>query len=207
MAMHPSTDQLVAYADGDAAGVDLVELARHVAECASCKETVTMLAAMRASLRQSAEERRLPPVRDGWPALSAKIAGRRRERTAVRWTAALMAASVVGMVMLPGVRARFRDRGATAGPAAHDASTLGAGPDETIATLSHAIAEGRALLPSTEQQAMDAVVHSIDAAIGRTQSALAADPTNSYLRAHLDELHRKRISALMDYVDLIRDHG
>jgi hypothetical protein len=198
-------DQLVAYADGDTAGVDLADLARHVAECASCKEIVTVLTATRESLRRSSESR-VPPPRDGWAALSARYARHRRRERAVRWAGGLMAASLVGVVVLSGVRERFSDPGDTAGPATYDA-TRSASADETIAALSQVVVEGRSRLPSTELHAMDAVVHTIDEAIRQTQSALAADPADPLLRTHLAELHRKRVSALRDYVDLIRSQG
>ena len=117
-----------------------------------------------------------------------------------------MAASLVGAVVLSGVRGHLRDPGDTADPAAYDMSRSPSA-DEAIATLSHVVVEGRGRLPSTVLHAMDAVVHSIDEAIRQTQSALAADPADPLLRAHLAELHRKRVSALQDYVDLIRDQG
>ena len=206
MARHPGMDQLVAYADGDTASVDLVDIARHVAECASCRETVTVLATTRESLRQSSERRVLPPVRDGWTELSARYARHRRRERAIRWAGVLMAASLVGVIVLSGVLERFRDPGDTAGPGTYEA-TRSASRDETIATLSRVVVDGRSRLPSTELHAMDAVVHSIDEAIRQTQSALAADPADPLLRTHLAELHRKRVSALQDYVDLIRDQG
>ena len=151
--------------------------------------------------------RGLPPAHERWTALSAKIASHRRHRAAVRWTAGLLAASVVGIVVLSQIRARSGERGAAAGPVIQDVSTLGTGDDEAIALLSRAVAEGRGRLPSSEQKAMDAVLHSIDEAVRHTRSALRADPSDPWLRSHLGELHRKRVSALHDYVDLIRDHG
>jgi hypothetical protein len=207
MVTHPSADELIAFADGDAAGVDLAGLDRHVAACAPCRQRVEELARTRAALRRSAEERGLPPAHERWSALSAEIASHRHQRVAVRWTAGLLAASVVGIVVLSQVRTRPGDGGVVAGPAIQDASPLGAGEDETIALLSRAVAEGRGRLPSSEQQAMDAVLRSIDEAVRHTRSALHADPSDPWLRSHLGELHRKRVSALQDYVDLIRDHG
>ena len=207
MVTHPSRDQLVAYADGDAAGVDFAGLAEHVAACTPCRETVTKLAEMRAVLRQSAEERGLPPAHTSWTALSAKITNHRRNRAAVRRAGGLIAASLVGIVLLSQIRARSGDRGAAAGPTIQDVLALDAGDDETIAVLSRAVAEGRGRLPSSEQQAMDDVLRSIDEAVRHTRTELHADPSDPYLRSHLGELHRKRISALQDYVGLIRDHG
>jgi predicted anti-sigma-YlaC factor YlaD len=207
MIAHPSADQLVAYADGDAAGVDLAGLARHVVACAQCRETVAELARTRAMLRRSAEERDLPPAPAKWTALSARIASHRRKRGAARWTARLLAASVVGVVLLSQIRSRPDDGGTAAGPAIEDVPTIAAGDDEAIALLSRAVAEGRGRLPSSEQQAMDAVLRSIDDAVRHTRSELRADPSDPWLRSHLGELHRKRVSALQDYVDLIRDQG
>src|SRR5688500_5925852 len=142
MARHPGIDQLVAYADGDTASVDLGDLARHVAECASCRETVTMLTTTRESLRQSSERHVPPPAREGWAALSARYARHRRRGRAVRWAGALMAASLVGVVVLSEVRGRFHDPGDSPRLATYDA-TRSASADETIATLSRVVAEGR----------------------------------------------------------------
>ena len=207
MELHPSPDQLVAYADEDAAGVDLADIARHVAACAPCRETVAELARTREALRQTAREHGPSPAHEGWTALSAQIASHRSQRAAVRWTAGLLAASVVGIVVLSQIRGRPDTGDVASGPAIQDVSTPMAGDDEAIALLTDAVAEGRGRLPSSERQAMDAVLRSIDEAVRHTRTALRDDPSDPWLRSHLGELHHKRVSALQDYVDLIRDHG
>jgi predicted anti-sigma-YlaC factor YlaD len=203
---HPSADALVAYADGDAEGVDLARIAEHVSGCAACREAVAELARVRGVLRESAEKS-LPPPRDGWTALSTKIARHRRDRAAAGWTGGLLAASLAGIVLLSQLRSRPGDGGSPADSAIGDVYPVVSGGDETIVELSRAVARGRGGLPASERQAMEAVLASIDEAVRQTRSALDAEPSNPDLRSHLGELHRKRVSALQDYVDLIRDHG
>jgi anti-sigma factor RsiW len=195
--IHPTPDQLVAYADGETLGIDSARIAAHLERCAECRDSVTTLDAVRLSLKQTGERAGSSTADSGWMALSTRIVNRRRRRTiGGAAAAALLAASFVGVFVL-----RVPPDRADA-PAATSSRTLGAATD-----LSRVVEQGRQRLPSAETRAMDAVVGVIDTAIQQTQSELASKPADLFLRGHLADLRRKRASALEDFVGRIRDRG
>ena len=69
--MHPNEDALNAYADGTASAAEAADVERHVASCASCRQTVDDL---REILRAASDlDPREPPVR-AWPRIERAIA-------------------------------------------------------------------------------------------------------------------------------------
>ncbi len=206
MRIHPDSTQLVAYADGDTS-VDVNAIAAHLRVCADCNETVQTLSAVRDLVRDAATNDRGQPPREDWDSLAIAIRRRARARTAFTWTLGLAAASLVAAALWTSTRQSPLDQPRATSVLAPNIPSVAGKPDTAVALLSRAVAAGRSHLSAEELHTLDALVRPIDVAIRQTQAALNSDPKDSFLRTHLAELHRKRASALGDFVDLIRSRG
>jgi hypothetical protein len=110
--MHPTTSELLALRDGEAAS----ELAEHVAGCASCGRELERLRALRDAMRELPE---LEAPNDGWDGVRAELLRSRRVHRVRRGAMLAAAAIVVGLLASVALRPGVRQ---AAGPAPAEAS-------------------------------------------------------------------------------------
>lgn len=223
--MHdPWTDRLSDYLDGELAGEEQAAIERHLAACPTCRAVLADLkqvVARARALRHSAAA----PAADLWPGISAQIAPsaeraptvtplRRRRVFSLPQLAAAAVAAAVTSGGLAWWWAVDRTSAALAGrlvatqPAPMPATTeqragvrpaaLAAEPkyDAAVADLERVLARGRGTLDPKTVQIVEQNLARIDRAIADARRALAADPNNAYLNAHLARTMRWKIDLL-----------
>ena len=204
------TDRLSEYLDGELAGPERTALEAHLASCDGCRTTLDELRRVMTNAR-ALDDR--PPSADLWPAVATRIglASRSAARAVVRrlsFTVPQLAAASVVLGLLSGGAARLIGRRGTVptppvlvperAPALLNASGYpgDARFDAQVADLERAVARGRGRLDTATVRVIERNLRIIDRAIRNAQSALAADPANSYLNLHLAQEMRRKLELL-----------
>ena len=230
--MHPNEDALNAYVDGTSAAAEAADLERHLASCATCRQTVDDL---REILRAaSALDDREPPAR-AWSRIERAIAldgdrrpapragaasGARMSRAAiVTWLAAAAAIVVATMVGLRYVPAERRQSAAAARADATEQASAAAAAQAVEAELRQAEAhyenaiKGLEQIANAEQSSLDPRTAAtlqknlavIDQAIGESRAAVRAQPASEPAQQSLIENFKTKIGLLQDTVALINE--
>jgi len=206
----PWTDRLSEYLDGELAPPERTTLEAHLASCDACRTTLDELRRVVTNAR-ALDDR--PPTADLWPAVAARIglSSRVRARPVVRrfsFTVPQLAAASVVLALLSGGGAWLIGRRGIVptppvlvterAPALLNASAY---PGDArfaaqVADLERAVARGRGRLDTATVRVIDRNLRIIDRAIRSAQSALAADPANSYLNLHLAQEMRRKLELL-----------
>jgi len=205
---------LDAFLDGELPEGERREVELHLRGCVPCAQEA---AAMRRLLERTRElPRSLPPDRDLWPGVRARLPRQAtrapRARVSSWWRPALAAAAVLA-VALVGIRLATRTEsvggraqpGASALPAS-TASVLAALDQETAAmgrSLGAAMDAGGSLGPE-EGAAINEGLNSLAIAIAQTRMALAQDPDNPELLLRLTSYYRERLVLLEKATKLLR---
>ena len=202
------TDRLSEYLDEELAAPERTALEAHLASCDGCRTTLDELRRVVTNAR-ALDDR--PPSADLWPAVAARIGLSSRARPVVRrfsFTVPQLAAASVVLALLSGGAAwLIVRRGSvptppvvTSGPAP---ALLNASAypgdvrfDAQVADLERALARGRGRLDTATVRVIERNLRIIDRAIRSAQSALAADPANSYLNLHLAQEMRRKLELL-----------
>ena len=204
------TDRLSEYLDGELASPERTTLEAHLASCDGCRTTLDELRRVVTNAR-ALDDR--PPTADLWPAVAARIglSARVRVRPGVRrfsFTVPQLAAASVVLALLSGGGAWLIGRRGIVptppvlvterAPALLNASAY---PGDArfaaqVADLERAVARGRGRLDTATVRVIDRNLRIIDRAIRSAQSALAADPANSYLHLHLAQEMRRKLELL-----------
>jgi hypothetical protein len=204
------TDRLSEYLDGELAPPERTTLEAHLASCDACRTTLDELRRVVTNAR-ALDDR--PPTADLWPAVAARIglSTRVRARPVVRrfsFTVPQLAAASVALALLSGGAAwLIGQRGIVPtppvlvterAPALLNASAY---PGDArfaaqVADLERAVARGRGRLDTATVRVIERNLRIIDRAIRSAQSALAADPANSYLNLHLAQEMRRKLELL-----------
>ena len=208
------------YADGDLPEAEFQEVELHLASCAACRQEERLLRALLAEA--AALPRELPPGRDLWPDLAARLRGTDGARGVVRpavprWVrpAALAAAAAIVIALAGGLWTRG-PRPAT--PVTPMGTLLPAAAGTAPAPLLEAEREyaraTAALMAALDQQkdvlspetraTLDANLKSIDDALAEVRTALQKDPANAQLTHLLTSTHQKKLDALERVVRLNR---
>lgn len=168
MREHPTDDALVAFADGDATGIDDGAIRQHVERCDACAATVAALRDTRLSVHRAAAASPPPPFRGDWNALAARIESRRTSRLrALRLAMVGIAAAVVVTATLLARRSAELRRDAPV-----------AAMRRVVHDIDNAIAETRAALATDPT---DASLRNHLAALQRKRVSAEAEMT-SFLR-------------------------
>ncbi len=221
-ALHPWTERLSGYLDGDLPATERAGVEAHLDECGACRATLEELRTVVAAAG-ALEDR--PPDRDLWPGIAQRIAtewtgaavveraGRRRRR-ARRFTFSLpqLAAAGVALMLLSGGAVWFAlsgDRRDAAGsaveagaPAVGDAALRLVADrsaevyDRAVADLERILDEGRDRLDPATIRVLEENLRIIDAAIEDGRRAVAQDPGNVYLNNHLAESMKRKLQLL-----------
>ena len=212
------TDRLSEYLDGHLDAREARELEVHLAECRECPAA---LATLRDVTARAATLAPLPPERDLWPAIAARLEPRHAREAAPGFREALrslvarrltfslpqLAAASLALVLVTGGGAwmalRGRPDATPQGPIASQPAPLpGASAvgleqyDMAIADLERVLADRRADLDSSTVRVVERNLAAIDVAIADARRALAADPANPYLNDHLATTMRRKMGLL-----------
>lgn len=204
--------RLDAFLDGDLPSGEQEEMERHLRACVPCaKEAAEM---RRLLERARALPDSLPPARDLWPEVAARLPHRGGERRRSFWRPALAAAAALAVVLV-GLRLGLGPGGergdGTAGGRVPQASlatnsVLTALDLETAAagkSLEAALDAGGRLGPQ-EGAAINTGLNSLAIAIAECRLALAEDPENPELLHRLTFYYRERLELLEKATRLLR---
>jgi len=215
----PWTARLSEYVDGELPADERVELERHLETCGECRAIVGDLGRLRDAAGALADRE---PPRDLWPGIETRIGGEahvlpfRR-----RWTFTLpqlaAAAALLVAVGAGGTAIALRSAATPAapGPAVIGTTDSGVAPmaltaasttfDDAVADLERVLAEHRDHLDSTTVRVLEQSLRSIDRAIAQARTALATDPNDPYLNAHLAETMRRKLNLMRRAVTLVAE--
>ena len=209
------TARLSEYVDGELAADERAELERHLAACGECRTIVADLGRLR-DLSGALVDRE--PARDLWLGISARIEGEARVLPLRRrWTFTLpqlaAAAAVLLVVGAGGAAIALRGDGPAVvpGPATIGSSGAGTVPsaftastsfDGAVADLERVLAERRERLDTATIRVLEHSLQTIDRALAKARAALATDPGDPYLNAHLAETMRRKLNLMRRAVTL-----
>ena len=203
------TNRLSEYLDGDLPAGERTVLEAHLPTCAECSETLAQLRRVVARARSLDDQ---PPAADLWPAIARHVGvvslDARRARRRLSFTVPQLAAAAVALALLSGGSAWLLERRPAEGPPSQSTTTAtpmltNAGTYEAnpryaaaVANLERVLAQGRGRLDTATVRVIEKNLGIIDRAIRDAQSALAADPANSYLNLHLAQEMRRKLELL-----------
>jgi tetratricopeptide (TPR) repeat protein len=205
------TNRLSEYLDGDLPESERAALEAHLPGCADCRATLEQLRRVVARA-QGLDDR--APAADLWPAIARHVGvvslDARRARRRLSFTVPQLAAAAVALALLSGGSAwllvrRPAGRGerptqsnTTSSPILTNVGTYEANPRyaAAVANLERVLARGRNRLDTATVRVIEKNLGIIDRAIRDAQSALAADPANSYLNLHLAQEMRRKLELL-----------
>lgn len=218
------------YADGTLGPDERAAVDAHLPTCASCRAELARIAAL--ARRVGAAPRDVPPARDLWPALRARIAAHEAAsapdatpdetnqgvaRVGVRWSGwplraaagiAVAVASSAATIALLGRGERGAARPAApvaAAPALQPAPALPAataGYESTARDLAVALEAQRPALAPETIATVEAALRVVDSAIAEGRAALARDPGNAMLAELLAVTYRQKVDVLRRAVAL-----
>ena len=203
------TNRLSEYLDGDLPEKELAGLEAHLPSCADCRATLQQL--RRVVARAQALDDR-PPTADLWPAIARHVGvvslDARRARRRLSFTVPQLAAAAVALALLSAGSAwllghrptptQAPQATTTPSPILTNVGTYEANPRyaAAVASLERVLAQGRSRLDTATVRVIEKNLGIIDRAIRDAQSALAADPANSYLNLHLAQEMRRKLELL-----------
>jgi|SRR5881628_1880780 len=204
------TDRLSEYLDGELTSPERTAFEAHLASCDACRTTLDELRRVVTNAR-ALDDR--PPAADLWPAVAARIglSARSKTRPVVRrfsFTVPQLAAASVALALLSGGAAWLFGRRGTVptspvvvserAPTLINAAVYPGDPRfaAQVADLERALARSRGQLDTATVRVIERNLSIIDRAIRNAQSALAADPANSYLNLHLAQEMRRKLELL-----------
>jgi anti-sigma factor RsiW len=208
---HPWTDRLSDYLDGELSDGERAALQRHLAACPACTAMLADLTRVVMRARSLVGEE---PPRDLWDGIAARIGTkgpavpvlpiRARRRPTFSWpqlaAAALAIAVGSGGVTWWATRPAESPAGslpaAQANAPAPAVAAMTTRYDAAVADLERVLAAGRSTLDTSTVRVLEQNLALIDQAIRDAERALAADPGNAYLNAHLARTMRQKIDLL-----------
>ncbi len=219
MTADPWTARLSEYVDDELALGEREALERHLPACADCRNTIAELRRVRIRADALADR---PPTADLWPGIAARIGvpastapgasalrtGRRRAFTftlpQLAAAGLLVAAVGAGTAWLALTGAAVERAGTPVAigpdperlPGPRARLTAVASYDAAIADLQRVLDANRAQLDTSTIRVLEESLRSIDRAIQRAQTALAAQPGDAYLNAHLAETMRRKLELM-----------
>jgi len=203
------TNRLSEYLDAELPANERAALEAHLPGCADCRATLQQL--RRVVARAQALDDR-PPTADLWPAIARHVGvvslDARRARRRLSFTVPQLAAAAVALALLSAGSAwllghrptptQAPQATTTPSPILTNVGTYEANPRyaAAVASLERVLAQGRSRLDTATVRVIEKNLGIIDRAIRDAQSALAADPANSYLNLHLAQEMRRKLELL-----------
>ena len=221
------TDQLSDYLDGELSVGERLALEAHLAGCAACSATLDELRWVVARARTLSDT---PPAEDLWPAIAALVGGsagvvkpapvvpiasRRRISFSIPQLAAAgivlaFASGAAGLALRSGSGTPERTVAGIEAPATPVVSVATSGTARMDSAYGSAVSElravldaGRGSLDTTTVRVLETNLALIDSAVASAQRALAVDPANAYLSAHLARTMRRKLDLLRHAATLV----
>jgi anti-sigma factor RsiW len=211
----PWTTRLSEYVDGELPADTRAELERHLVACGDCRVAVSDLRRVRDLAAALAD---VEPSRDLWPGIGARIGAARPADGVLplhrRWVFTLpqLAAAAALLLAVGAGSAAVAFRGGrraaregrppalavtAAAPATAPVAFTGTESlNQATANLERLLAEHRDRLDTATVRVLEQSLKVIDHAIAEAQAALAADPNDPYLNAHLAETMRRKVTLM-----------
>ena len=211
------TTRLSDYLDGELTSAERAELEAHLAECPECTRTLEELRAVVETAERLPE---LPPERELWPGIEARLAPRTeagvetgvlplpRYRRRVLVSVPQLAAAAVALVLFSAgaVWLAVGGRG-DLGPAPDVAAVESQPPaaatmvtftgfEDAIRSLEAEYRTRRSDLDPETVRVVERNLAIIDQAIGEARAALATDPSSGFLSTHLANAMRQKMELL-----------
>jgi anti-sigma factor RsiW len=209
------TESISEYIDGGLEGAERRLFEAHAAECPECSAALSDLQMLTLRARSLPAE---GPEADLWPGIEARIlhasAPDRPERaprpaawSMRRFSFSLpqLAAACVALAVLSGGAVWYAlrpepSRGLMVGGDSRTAPATQAAADhvaiQDVEELRRALAAGREKLDPATVRSLEESLLIIDVAIRQAKRALDADPSNPYVRAHLNDTMRRKVEFL-----------
>jgi anti-sigma factor RsiW len=215
------TDRLSAYLDGELTPGERDACEEHLLGCPECREVLGELRVIVAEARALEDGE---PALDLWPGIRARLGGsmaRLSDRpTTPRRVLAfslpqLLAAGLAFAVVGAGGAVALGALGGTSdgagmpviapAPVVQPAVAVpgGAAWDQAVTELRAVLDAGRGRLDPRTVRVLEQSLATIDRALARSREALASDPANPYLNAHLQETMRRKIELLRHAAGLV----
>jgi hypothetical protein len=218
------TDRLSEYLDGSLDVQDGRAMEEHLAGCAECTATLSELRGVVEMARSLGD---VPPARDLWPDIAARLRSIAEERPAeviplptghssraeprgVYMSRRQLAAAAVVVAVAsaaatwalgPGIAVR-QVGSPLPMPAAVSPAATAEGPPaalaDELAHLEATLNAARDRLDPTTVRILEKNLDVIDRAIQDSRKALATDPANPFLREHLDRAYQQKIDYLRE---------
>jgi len=230
MMSDPWAARLSDYLDGELTDTEKGALERHLDACPGC---TAALAELRRVIERARRLPAQAPQNDLWPGIAARIgadapptpieSGRKTRRWSFslpQLAAACLAAAAVSGGAVWFALGHSTSPTVTSGPLAspQPVAVSPAGPvalpagqpasaeqkyDAAVADLQRVLEQGRGTLDTSTVRVLERNLALIDRAIADARRALAADPGNGYLNAHLARTMRRKIDLLRQAADLV----
>lgn len=204
------TERLSDYLDGELSPGEVAEIEAHLAGCEACASTLEDLRTLVSTAGNLPE---VPPERELWPEIEARLEPRGRQapdvlqlrpRRRVVMTVPQLIAAAIALVLFS-ASAVWLAVGGTGTPAAGP-SLAGASSavtnvvfkdfDRTIESLEQEYRSRRAELDPETIRVVERNLAIIDQAISEAREALAEDPSSGFLSAHLADAMRHKMDLL-----------
>jgi hypothetical protein len=218
MTIDPFTDRLSEYLDGELTSEERAAVDAHLADCSECRTTLEGLREVVSNASRLQDTR---PDDNLWSGIAARIAPAAQPRARVSplrraissrlsFTLPQLAAAALALMVLSGTlvwmarsgdpRADFEPISAQTEPGVTPAIAPDtfADPryDQAVADLQRTLDERRARFDPGTVRVIEENLAAIDRAIDQCRRALAADPANVYLSAHLANVRQRKLSLL-----------
>jgi len=199
------TDKLSDYLDDELSAAERQAVEAHLATCPTCARVLAELGRLAARTRGLPD---VPPRADLWPGIAQRITAAPRVRRPVPMVRRRILLSVpqlaaaAALLVAVGAGAMWQVMPTT--PSADPLLDLpvsavrpvGTTYDAAVVRLETMLRDGRDRLDPRTVRVLEESLVTIDRAIFRAETALAADPTDAYLRQHLAETMQRKLDLL-----------
>ena len=197
-------DRLSEYIDGELSPIERASIDAHLRECAACRAT---LGELRKVIARAQTLKDSAPDRDLWPDVATRIGSPPRARVSVfrrmvtsrlSFTLPQLAAASLALMVLSGGLVWM----AKSGDPRADFQPVSAAPhrtdraDDALAGLERTFESRRASMDPETVRVLEENLALFDQAIEDCRRALAEEPSNPYVSAHLADVREQKLALL-----------